>query len=42
MAEETFYESLMRRQAETYNYKGKLDHQGQGRNGIQAHKGATP
>jgi uncharacterized RmlC-like cupin family protein len=24
MAEETFYESLMRRQAETYNYKGKL------------------
>ncbi len=24
MADETFYESLMRRQAETYTYKGKL------------------
>lgn len=24
MSKETFYESLMRRQAETYNYKGKL------------------
>jgi quercetin dioxygenase-like cupin family protein len=24
MSEETFYQSLMRRQAETYNYRGKL------------------